>query len=466
MKTEKNSKPRALVVDDEQGVRNVVSMTLAHHGIESETAQSGNEAQGLVQANHYDVVVTDLRMPNGHGHRLASNLLEQEQRPVVVVLTGVTEPRITEDLQARGIDAIFFKPVDLDDFVSKVERLLDERRGQTSAKDGAVKSSTTGEILTGAASSKADAPAAAAARPRRWGQTKLKAEREAGPMYGGPGPRRGVVVCARQRPANTRRQRGSRRRRRCPLPIAQRASRESLRDRQRLDGAFSGFEILVRLRRQWAQVPAVLIDSAESSIADKVRSMSGVTLIPPGANVNETAQKVLSVTARHQIVISRTARELVEQQPDLPVMPRLVSRLVEYLGMTPDDLSLSELCRELSLDAKASLLLLKAANASSNGVSREIVSVHDAIRLLGVQRAVGHVLASTVTDGTAQLAKGILAEQRNGTRGAAFSPPSPRRRLRTSWKTVRARRAACWASCRRSASCCSCGLIPNSTSPS
>ena len=140
--------------------------------------------------------------------------------------------------------------------------------------------------------------------------------------------------------------------------------------------------------------------------------MTGVTLIPSSGNTNDIAQKLAAVTVRNQVVISKAARELVERQHNLPVMSRLVSRLVEYLGMTPDEVSLSELCRELTLDPKAALLVLKAANASSNGVSREIVNVQDAIRLLGVQRALGHVLASTVTDGTEELAKGVLGEQR------------------------------------------------------
>jgi HD-like signal output (HDOD) protein len=179
-----------------------------------------------------------------------------------------------------------------------------------------------------------------------------------------------------------------------------------------LEGAFSGFELLTRLRKQWPQVPAVLIDAADSPEAEKVRAMTGVTLIPSGGNTNEIAQKLVTVTARNQLVISKTARELVERQHNLPVMSRLVSRLVEYLGMTPDEVSLTELCRELTLDPKAALLVLKAANASSNGVSREIINVQDAIRLLGVQRALGHVLASTVTDGTEELAKGVLGEQR------------------------------------------------------
>ena len=229
-----------------------------------------------------------------------------------------------------------------------------------------------------------------------------------------PGSRRSRVVCTGQRLAIVRHRGG---------PVAGTADGlyRMLKDGRRanlyvidnqLDGAFSGFEILTRLRKQWPNVPAVLIDAAASPEAEKARAMTGVTLIPSSGNTNDIAQKLAAVTVRNQVVISKAARELVERQHNLPVMSRLVSRLVEYLGMTPDEVSLSELCRELTLDPKAALLVLKAANASSNGVSREIVNVQDAIRLLGVQRALGHVLASTVTDGTEELAKGVSGEQR------------------------------------------------------
>lgn len=80
--------------------------------------------QTLVDTKHYDLVVTDLRMPDGHGHRLCSNLLEHKERPVVVVLTGVIEPRLADDLRARGIDAIFFKPVNFEEFAEQVQRLM------------------------------------------------------------------------------------------------------------------------------------------------------------------------------------------------------------------------------------------------------------------------------------------------------------------------------------------------------
>ena len=146
MNVDNSAKLRALVVDDEQAVRSVVSMALSYHGIESETAQSGNEAQTLVDTKHYDLVVTDLRMPDGHGHRLCSNLLEHKERPVVVVLTGVIEPRLADDLRARGIDAIFFKPVNFEEFAEQVQRLMHER---ASGAVGPHCTLTTSEVVAG-----------------------------------------------------------------------------------------------------------------------------------------------------------------------------------------------------------------------------------------------------------------------------------------------------------------------------
>ncbi|HEY3969623.1 MAG TPA: response regulator, partial [Planctomycetaceae bacterium] len=81
----------------------------------------------LIATTDYDVVVTDLRMPAVNGHTLALELLNRPARPVVVVLTGVTEPKLAKDLIARGVDDIIFKPVDQSILAAKVRALVDRR---------------------------------------------------------------------------------------------------------------------------------------------------------------------------------------------------------------------------------------------------------------------------------------------------------------------------------------------------
>jgi DNA-binding response OmpR family regulator len=118
---------RALVVDDEEGIRRLLTIALARHGIECNCASNGSDALALLQSTRYHLVVTDLRMPHGHGHSLCTALLARADRPVIVVLTGVMEPRLTDDLKARGVDKICFKPVNFRDFSDEVYHLVLER---------------------------------------------------------------------------------------------------------------------------------------------------------------------------------------------------------------------------------------------------------------------------------------------------------------------------------------------------
>jgi HD-like signal output (HDOD) protein len=55
-------------------------------------------------------------------------------------------------------------------------------------------------------------------------------------------------------------------------------------------------------------------------------------------------------------------------------------------------------------------VLLKAANASTNGLTREIISVPDAVRLLGVRPTIGRILNAAVTDGMNSLSNGLPAD--------------------------------------------------------
>ena len=118
---------RALVVDDESAVRMLTIRSLANNGFCCDGARDGLGARELVANTHYDVVVTDLRMPEMNGHTLAIELLERHERPAVVVLTGVTEPKLATDLIARGVDDILFKPVDPSILAAKVRALVERR---------------------------------------------------------------------------------------------------------------------------------------------------------------------------------------------------------------------------------------------------------------------------------------------------------------------------------------------------
>jgi DNA-binding response OmpR family regulator len=118
---------RALVVDDEPLVRQATMRSLSRAGFVCDAARDGAEADELVGQQRYDLVLTDLRMPGVNGHQLVVSLLAMANRPAVVVLTGVAEPKIAADLKTRGVDEILFKPLEYDELARRVLTIVRER---------------------------------------------------------------------------------------------------------------------------------------------------------------------------------------------------------------------------------------------------------------------------------------------------------------------------------------------------
>jgi DNA-binding response OmpR family regulator len=121
----------ALVVDDEPALRRLTATALSRFNFSCDEATDGDEAASLLCRRKYDVVVTDLRMPKRNGHALAVELLAAGgERPIIVVLTGVLEPRLAEDLITRGVDEVEFKPVNFALFGAKIRARCERRSCQ------------------------------------------------------------------------------------------------------------------------------------------------------------------------------------------------------------------------------------------------------------------------------------------------------------------------------------------------
>lgn len=118
---------RALVVDDDAVTQQIILRALAGVDIECDSASTGTEARQYCAARPYDAVVTDLQMPDGNGHELCIHLLEQRQRPIIIVVTGIADPRLTRDLLIRGSADVMYKPVDSQLLAAKVSSLLERR---------------------------------------------------------------------------------------------------------------------------------------------------------------------------------------------------------------------------------------------------------------------------------------------------------------------------------------------------
>jgi len=115
---------KALIVDDEPDIRELLEMTLARMGIGTATAADLGEAFRRLRDERFDLCLTDMRLPDGNGIELVSHIQEHRPELPVAVITafGSMETAIAA-LKAGAFDFVS-KPVDLTVLRGLVEKAL------------------------------------------------------------------------------------------------------------------------------------------------------------------------------------------------------------------------------------------------------------------------------------------------------------------------------------------------------
>ena len=101
-----------LIVDDDETLRNALVYDYKKRGFTVFSAENGTKALELVLTERIDLVISDIRMPNGDGIELLRKIRERDPRiPVVMFLTGFAEATEMECLR-NGATKVFTKPFD------------------------------------------------------------------------------------------------------------------------------------------------------------------------------------------------------------------------------------------------------------------------------------------------------------------------------------------------------------------
>ncbi len=119
---------KILIVDDAKAIRDILSKALPLMGFEAAVASNGNEALNLFLTNSFDLVLTDLEMPDLDGWTLAIRIKDKSPNTPVVLITGSEKKAVMERLKGSCIDSILFKPFTLEDLQETVQIALDERQ--------------------------------------------------------------------------------------------------------------------------------------------------------------------------------------------------------------------------------------------------------------------------------------------------------------------------------------------------
>ena len=118
---------RILVVDDEEQILGLLSGVLQAAGYAVETRADGAsalDALSALNAQGFDLVITDLAMPGLSGEAVLAAAKKLEPAIPVVIITARSSDRELATLLLLGADEILLKPFQMEELTSIVERLL------------------------------------------------------------------------------------------------------------------------------------------------------------------------------------------------------------------------------------------------------------------------------------------------------------------------------------------------------
>ncbi|WP_045727014.1 sigma-54 dependent transcriptional regulator [Xanthomonas sp. GPE 39] len=108
-----NETRSALIVDDERDIRELLVLTLGRMGLRISTAANLAEARELLSSNHYDLCITDMRLPDGNGIELVSEIAKHHPRTPVAMITAFGSMDLAVEALKAGAFDFVSKPVDI-----------------------------------------------------------------------------------------------------------------------------------------------------------------------------------------------------------------------------------------------------------------------------------------------------------------------------------------------------------------
>jgi ligand-binding sensor domain-containing protein/signal transduction histidine kinase/CheY-like chemotaxis protein len=118
---------RVLIVDDEPQIRNVLAECLTGDGHKVETASHGREGLDKFLSGDFDLIMTDMAMPELSGDKMAKAIKQANPNVPIILLTGFGDIMKDADERPEGVDMILTKPVSVADLRRAIVKAMQDR---------------------------------------------------------------------------------------------------------------------------------------------------------------------------------------------------------------------------------------------------------------------------------------------------------------------------------------------------
>jgi DNA-binding NtrC family response regulator len=141
-----------LAVDDDPAMLRALEKVLSNEGAQVTTAGDALEALKYLRSkqHRFDLVLTDLRMPDGGGWRLLSAMQAEQPQIPVIVITAFGHSRVQTDCRALGAAAFLEKPLDTQQLLAAISTAVERHslRSRAAAASVAQAGPAAHQILT------------------------------------------------------------------------------------------------------------------------------------------------------------------------------------------------------------------------------------------------------------------------------------------------------------------------------
>ena len=127
---------RILVVDDEKEIRDFLYKALSRMGgFHVEEAETAEEALKKIEKDPFDLVLTDLKMPKMDGLQLVTEIARSKPEILTVLMTGHGSIDSALEAMKRGASDYLMKPLNLDELIIRIRKVLEEKQRFVRLKD-------------------------------------------------------------------------------------------------------------------------------------------------------------------------------------------------------------------------------------------------------------------------------------------------------------------------------------------
>jgi DNA-binding NtrC family response regulator len=123
----KMKKPRILLIDDDKNTADGLRKILIQDGYDTSCVYTGNEALHLIDTEHFDMVITDMKLPDISGFSIIEKVKKKDPNIPVIMITAFSSLQTAIDAMKKGADDYLTKPVNIDELELILKKIWEKQ---------------------------------------------------------------------------------------------------------------------------------------------------------------------------------------------------------------------------------------------------------------------------------------------------------------------------------------------------